>query len=174
MPAALPGEAGFAASGECLTTAGHQAWFGSGGSTSARVFTSRDGGLTWRAAATPIVTGPTAGVFALAFRTPVAGVATGGDFAAPTAATNVAAVSVHGGPWLAAPPGPAGNRSGVTGVPHTPATVIAVGLTGSDVAYDGGLHWRTFDTGQFDTVNCATDGACWASGDLGRVAVLRR
>src|SRR5262249_57262845 len=86
MPEALPGEAGFAASGECLTTFGNDAWFGSGGSTAARVFASRDGGLTWHAATTPMVTGPTAGVFALAFRTPLAGVAVGGDFANPTAA----------------------------------------------------------------------------------------
>jgi len=54
------------------------------------------------------------------------------------------------------------------------ATVIAVGLTGSDVSFDGGLHRRTFDTGQFDTVSCAPDGSCWASGDLGRVAILQR
>lgn len=173
MPAALPGEAGFAASGECLTTAGHQAWFGSGGSTAARVFTSRDGGYTWRVAATPIVTGPTAGVFGLAFRSPVAGVAVGGDFAAPTAAANVAAVSFFGGPWQSSPSGPAGYRSGVSWLPRTPATVVAVGLTGSDVSYDSGLHWRAFDTGQFDTVSCAPDGSCWASGDLGRVAILR-
>jgi len=173
MPAALPGEAGFAASGECLTTAGHQAWFGSGGSTAARVFTSRDGGGTWQVATTPIVTGPTAGVFALAFRGPAAGVAVGGDFNAPAAAASIAAVSFRGGPWLSAPSGPAGYRSGVTWVTHSPATVIAVGLTGSDVSYDGGLHWHTFDTGQFDTVSCAPDGSCWASGDLGRVAVLR-
>jgi len=174
MPAALPGEAGFAASGECLTTVGHEAWFGSGGSTAARVFTSRDGGLTWQVATTPIVTGPTAGVFALAFRNPVAGVAVGGDFAAPTAATNIAALSRMRGPWFSPPSGPAGYRSGVTWVPHTRATVIAVGLTGSDVSYDGGLHWQTFDTGQFDTVTCAPDGSCWASGDLGRVAILNR
>lgn len=62
----------------------------------------------------------------------------------------------------------------MTWVPDTLATVIAVGLTGSDVSFDGGLHWHTFDTGQFDTVSCAPDGACWASGDLGRVAVLQR
>jgi photosystem II stability/assembly factor-like uncharacterized protein len=174
MPAALPGEAGFAASGECLTTWGHDAWFGSGGSTSARVFGSRDGGLTWHVAATPIVTGPTAGVFALAFRTPLAGVAVGGDFANPTASTNVAALSFLGSPWFSPRSGPAGYRSGVTWVPGTFATVIAVGLTGSDVSFDGGLHWRTFDTGQFDTVSCAPDGSCWASGDLGRVAILQR
>jgi hypothetical protein len=52
--------------------------------------------------------------------------------------------------------------------------VLKVGLTGSDVSYDGGLHWHAFDTGQFDTVSCASDGSCWASGDLGRVAILRR
>jgi photosystem II stability/assembly factor-like uncharacterized protein len=174
MPPALSGEAGFAASGECLTTVGHDAWFGSGGSTAARVFNSGDGGLTWNVATTPIVTGPTAGVFALAFRNPVTGVATGGDFANPTAATNVAALSYLRGPWFSPPSGPAGYRSGVTWVPHTRATVIAVGLTGSDVSVDGGLHWNTFDTGQFDTVSCSPDGSCWASGDLGRVAILER
>src|SRR5215472_7648492 len=174
MPAALPGEAGFAASGECLTTWGYDAWFGSGGSTAARVFQSRDGGLTWRASTTPIVTGPTAGVFGLAFRNPVAGVAVGGDFNAPTASANVAALSRHRGPWFSPRSGPAGYRSGVTWVPRSPSTVIAVGLTGSDVSYDGGLTWHAFDTGQFDTVSCTPDGACWASGDLGRAAILQR
>ena len=174
MPPALSGEAGFAASGECLTTVGNDAWFGSGGSTVARVFNSGDRGLTWHVANTPIVAGPTAGVFALAFRNPVTGVATGGDFANPTAAANVAALSMRRGPWFSPPSGPAGYRSGVTWVPHTRATVIAVGLTGSDVSFDGGLHWSTFDTGQFDTVSCSPDGSCWASGDLGRVAVQQR
>src|SRR6516165_9568925 len=174
MPPALPGEAGFAASGECLTTFGHDAWFGSGASTAARVFSSRDGGLTWRVATTPIVAGATAGVFALAFRTPLAGVAVGGDFASPTAATDVAALSFLGSPWFSPRSGPAGYRSGVTWVPRTLATLVAVGLTGSDVSFDGGLTWHTFDTGQFDTVSCAPDGSCWASGDLGRVAILQR
>jgi photosystem II stability/assembly factor-like uncharacterized protein len=174
MPPALPGEAGFAASGECLTTSGNDAWFGSGGSTASRVFQSRDRGLTWRVSTTPIVTGPTAGVFALAFRNPVAGVAVGGDFNVPTASANVAALSSHRGPWFSPQSGPAGYRSGVTWVPRSPSTVIAVGLTGSDVSYDAGLTWHTFDTDQFDTVSCTPDGACWASGDLGRVAILQR
>ena len=97
-----------------------------------------------------------------------------GGFANPTAATNIAALSRMRGPWFSPPSGPAGYRSGVTWVPHTLATVIAVGLTGSDVSFDAGLHWHTFDTGQFDTVSCAPDGSCWASGALGRVAILRR
>jgi photosystem II stability/assembly factor-like uncharacterized protein len=174
MPAALPGEAGFAASGACLTTWGRDAWFGSGGGSTARVFHSRDGGLTWDVRRTPITSGPSAGVFALAFRTPLFGVAVGGDFAAPSAAAQVAAYSYFGLPWRTPPSRPSGYRSGLSWVPYTVATLIAVGLTGSDVSYDAGQHWSTFDTGQFDTVSCATDGACWAAGDLGRVAVLRR
>jgi hypothetical protein len=138
------------------------------------VFSSRDDGLTWHVATTPIVAGATAGVFALAFRTPLAGVAVGGDFANPTAATHVAALSFLGSPWFSPLSGPAGYRSGVTWVPRTFATVVAVGLTGSDVSYNGGLTWHTFDTGQFDTVSCAPDGSCWASGDLGRVAILQQ
>lgn len=174
MPAALPGEASFAAGGECLTTSGREAWFGSGGGATARVFHSADGGLHWDVKATPLTSSPSGGVFALAFRTRLVGVAVGGDFAAPAAARNVSAVSYLLGPWRTPPTEPSGYRSGVAWLPFSLATVVAVGLTGSDVSYDGGRHWTTFDTGQFDTVSCARDGSCWASGDLGRVAVLHR
>ena len=68
MPEA-PTEAGFAASGDCLVTAGHTAYFGSGGGAS-RVFRSDDYGLTWTATDSTIPAGEAAGVFALAFRTP--------------------------------------------------------------------------------------------------------
>lgn len=174
MPAALPGEAGFAASGECLTTAGHDAWFGAGGGATARVFHSADGGYSWDVRDTPLISSPSAGVFALAFRGPQAGIAVGGDFAAPANADRVAALSYRHSPWFSPANEPTGYRSGVTWLPGSRATAIAVGLTGSDISYDGGLHWHTFDTGQFDTVSCARDGSCWASGDLGRVAVLNR
>jgi photosystem II stability/assembly factor-like uncharacterized protein len=174
MPAALSGEAGFAASGECLTTSGRDAWFGSGGGSSARVFHSRDGGLSWDVSNTPMTSSPSSGVFGLAFRGRALGIAVGGDFSAPSVSSKVSAVSYRGGPWLSPRTEPAGYRSGVTFVPRTVATAIAVGLTGSDITYDGGRHWRTFDTGQFDTVSCVQDGSCWASGDLGRVAVLDR
>jgi photosystem II stability/assembly factor-like uncharacterized protein len=174
MPAALTDEFGFAAGGECLTTSGRHAWFGSGGGSTARIFHSGDGGLTWDVRDSPLLSSPSAGVFALAFRTPALGIAVGGDFAAPTASTKVSAVSYLNGPWRLPRTEPSGYRSGVTFVPRTLATVVSVGLSGSDVSDDGGRHWQTFDTGQFDTVSCAKDGSCWASGDLGRVAVLRR
>ena len=174
MPSALTGEAAFAASGQCLTTVGRNAWFGTGGAAQSRVFHSGDNGHSWSVSSTPVASGPTAGIFGLAFRTPSFGVVVGGDFVADTVHQNVSAVSVFKSPWFTPPSEPGGYRSGVTWVPHTYATVLAVGLTGSDVSYDGGVHWRPLGTGQFDTVSCAGDGACWASGDLGRVAVLQR
>ena len=173
MPAAATGEYGFAASGECLTTSGHDAWFGGGGGAQAQVFHSADGGYTWHVSTTPIVSSASAGVNGLAFRTADLGIAVGGDFAAPTADNHVAAVSDFHQPWSSAPRQPSGYRSGVTFVPHTLFTAVAVGLNGSDVSYDAGHHWTTFDTASFDTVSCANDGSCWASGDLGHVARLR-
>ena len=173
MPAALAGEAGFAASGQCITTSGSQAWFGAGGASSARIFHSANGGLNWDVRTSPLISSPSAGVFGLAFRGPF-GIAVGGDFAAPASPAEVSAVSWFGSPWLRARHEPSGYRSGVSWLPRSPATAIAVGLTGSDISYDAGLDWHTFDTGQFDTVSCPADGSCWASGDLGRVAVLGR
>src|SRR5215207_1735321 len=86
MPPALPAEFAFAASGQCITSAGgRDAWFGTGGDAVARVFHSGDGGHTWEVANTPVRSGPSAGIFALAFRDPRHGLATGGDFLTPTA-----------------------------------------------------------------------------------------
>lgn len=180
MPPALPGEAGFAASGECITTLGSQAWFGSGGGNHARVFHSYDGGRTWHVKTTPVASSASGGVFGLAFSRPGRGIAVGGSFARPANRSKVAAREVGNGPWRLAGTEPSGYRSGVAFVPSAPGrssssdTAIAVGLTGSDMTYDAGRNWTTFDTGQFDTVTCASDGSCWASGDLGRVAKLTR
>jgi photosystem II stability/assembly factor-like uncharacterized protein len=175
MPAALPGEAAFAAGGECITTLGRDAWFGTGGQDRARVFHSRDRGLSWTATTTGMGSGPTAGVFALAFRDRRHGLATGGDFTTPTSATKALARTRTGGrKWRLVSDAPSGYRSGVAWLPrrHHPTTAIAVGISGSDISYDAGRSWHQFDTGSFDTVSCASDGACWASGEAGRVAVL--
>lgn len=175
MPRTLDGEYGFAASGECLTTRGRQAWFGSGGAA-ARIYHSNDGGLTWQVHSTPLQSGASAGVFGLAFNTRDLGIAVGGDFAKPRAHRAVAAFSQFESPWRLAPTQPSGYRSGVTFVPSRSrlGMALAVGLDGSDVTYDAGQHWTRFGRGQFDTVTCASDGSCWAAGDLGRVAQLRR
>ena len=80
MPPALPGEASFAASGTCVATqGGMNAWIATGGSTIARILSTRDGGDTWNAYDTPLVSSPSAGAFTVAFRDPWHGIVGGGD-----------------------------------------------------------------------------------------------
>ena len=67
---------------------------------------------------------------------------------------------------------PSGYRSGSAWLPHERDVAIAVGPSGSDVTTDAGRTWSSFDAGSFDSVECASDGACWASGEQGRVARL--
>jgi photosystem II stability/assembly factor-like uncharacterized protein len=174
MPPALPLEFAFAASGQCITTAGgRDAWFGTGGDAVARVFHSRDRGQTWTVANTPVRSGPSAGVFALAFRDPRHGLAAGGDFLLETASPDAHALTDDGGAsWSLATGAPDEYRSGAHWV--TGRDAIIVGPSGSDVTFDAGRTWHGFDDGSFDTVDCAGGHACWASGANGRVAYLTR
>jgi photosystem II stability/assembly factor-like uncharacterized protein len=174
MPPALQGEFAFAASGTCLAAAaGTHAWFATGGGATARVFHSADRGRTWAATDTAIPSGPTAGIYAVAFPDAVHGLAVGGDFTVPTSAPDGAAYTVDGGlAWPVADTVPGEYRSGVAFTRY-PSVAIAVGPTGSDVTTDGGRTWRRFDTTSLHGVQCAPDGACWGSGANGRVARLR-
>ena len=176
MPAALDGEFAFAASGTCLVTAAHGpdiAWFATGGGAETRVFRSRDHGLTWDVVATPMPSGPAAGIFSLAFRDAVHGIAVGGDFLNPlTAPDGALSTKTSGRSWQPADAQPGEYRSGSAWVPHTGQVALAVGPTGSDVTYDRGATWVRFDTSSLDSVDCAPDGACWGSGEQGQVAKL--
>jgi photosystem II stability/assembly factor-like uncharacterized protein len=92
LPAALEGEAAFAASNTCLAilppsgsapTADPNVWFATGGKA-ARVFHSPDRGQTWEVFDTPLMHGPdSAGIFSIAFRDPRHGVIVGGDYKHP-------------------------------------------------------------------------------------------
>ncbi|TVL93020.1 YCF48-related protein [Streptomyces sp. SAJ15] len=175
MPAAQPGEAAFAAGGQCLTGSGRHAWIATGGAATARVLHSADRGRTWSVADAPIPAGdPARGVFALAFRGRH-GLAVGGDYRTGRPSPHAAAVSRDGGTaWTPSRTPPPAYRSGVAWLPHTRAAALAVGPTGTDLTTDGGRRWRTVDDGSYDTVDCAPDGGCWASGEKGRVARLSR
>ena len=137
------------------------------------LYRSDDGGASWTVASTPIASGPTAGIFALAFRGQQHGLAVGGDFLAETASPdNFARTNDGGASWNLLPAAPPEYRSGATWVDGH--TAIAVGPSGSDVSTDAGTTWQPFDDGSLDTVDCARPTACWASGANGRVAYLRR
>ncbi|MET9569773.1 oxidoreductase [Streptomyces virginiae] len=177
MPEALPGEAGFAASGQCLVSAGpRDVWLATGGGASARVLHSADRGRTWRVAESTVPAGdPARGVFALAFRDRTRGLAVGGDYRTGQASPQAAAVSSDGGrSWRQATTPPPAYRSGAAWYPYSGGTALAVGPTGTDVTTDGGRTWRPLDEGSFDTVDCAADTGCWAAGEKGRVARLER
>lgn len=175
MPPALDGEAGFAASGQCLVTAGpRDVWLATGGAARARVLHSADRGHTWTTADTPIPAGdPARGVFALAFRDRAHGLAVGGDYRPDRISPHAGARTTDGGrDWLPAATPPPAYRSGVVWLPGRRAAALAVGPTGTDLTIDGGRSWRTVDTGSYDTVDCAPGRGCWAAGEKGRVARL--
>jgi photosystem II stability/assembly factor-like uncharacterized protein len=174
MPPAGATEFAFAASGTCLTAGqGQTTYIGSGGVVSPRIFVSTDRGHTWSVTEAPLVGGPSAGVFSVRFRDRHNGIAVGGDFSNATSSLGNAAWSSDGGSsWRPATVRPSGYRSGSAWVPHHRDVAVAVGESGSDVTTDAGRTWSSFDDGSFDSVECASDGACWASGMHGRVARL--
>ena len=172
MPEA-PTEFGFAASGDCLVTAGHSAYFGSGGGAS-RVFRSDDFGRTWTATDSTIPAGDAAGVFALTFRTPWQGVAVGGDFDHPTDGVDAVATTRNGKTWR--------NAGDLTHLAEDVAYLTAHGhrliatgesgaVMGTSVSPDGGRHWTRISDVGYHTLDC-THGSCWAAGGDGRVARL--
>jgi len=80
MPAALPGEASFAASGTCVATQGlDNAWIATGGAPIARILATTDGADTWNAYDTPLVSSGSAGAFTVDFRDGMNGIVGGGD-----------------------------------------------------------------------------------------------
>jgi photosystem II stability/assembly factor-like uncharacterized protein len=187
-----------------VTAGRSQAWIASGGGATSRVYRSRDRGRTWTVTSTPVRSTPAGGIFSLAVRGDRHHgerhrggrghrdlVAVGGDFTAPTVGTDASARSRDGGRSWTAGGSLGGYRSGAAWLPErrhrwgdsaagrswpgrSRGSVIAVGPTGTDLSTDGGRTWRTVDTGSLDGVACTRDGACWGSGEHGRVAVLRR
>ena len=150
-------------------------WIATGGAAAARVYHSPDRGRTWTVHDTPLRAGvPSAGVFSVAFRDSLHGVIAGGDYQKPTLrGRNLAVTSDGGARWQLTDSAstPAGYRSAVAFVPGTRAnTLVAVGLTGTDVSVDGGATWTSVDSTAFNSVAFASPSAGWAVGPQGRIA----
>jgi photosystem II stability/assembly factor-like uncharacterized protein len=80
MPPALPGEFSFSSSDTCVATQGaDNAWIATGGSSIARILATTDGGNTWNAYNTPIISSSSAGAFTVDFRDSQHGIVGGGD-----------------------------------------------------------------------------------------------
>lgn len=170
MPAALPKEGAFAASGTSIAICdrGANIYFGTGGAAVARVFHSTDRGRSWTAVDTPIASGnPSSGIFSVACGGFLV-VAVGGDYKEPTAAQRVAAYSNDSGAtWHLAEQQPGGYRSAVADAGY--GDFAAVGPNGTDISRDSGVHWTHTDE---LTLNAATFAANqgWSVGPKGMIA----
>jgi photosystem II stability/assembly factor-like uncharacterized protein len=164
MPAALPSEGAFAASGTSIALCGHDIYFGTGG-PAARVFHSTDRGLSWNAVETPVLSGnPSSGIFSIACHDRHV-VAVGGDYRNPEGAERVAAYSNdQGKTWHLADHPPLGYRSSVS---IAKGTTFAVGPKGEDSSLDYGINWRTVDNLSLNAVTVAPDGKGWSVGPRG-------
>lgn len=177
VPAPLEGEGAFAASGGCVSSFGPEhAWVATGG-PQARLFRSTDAGRHWTSHETPFVRGPSAGMTAVAFRSPLHGVAVAGRIDAMNADTASAAVGLTtdgGMSWsLAARPPRPGALFGVAWARDAAdAPIIAVGPGGVFVSEDAARSWRVVDAAAFWSVG-AREGLAFAVGPNGRILRLR-
>ena len=139
------GRASFAASGTCVATEGQRnAWIATGGSTAARILATTDGGNTWNAYDTPLVSNPSAGAFSVAFRDAYHGIVGGGDLDPADPNNAGTATSRDGGrTWTLTNPAP------VTGAIFGLAYV------------DGGRHSRDDDDDRAVVVTANAGGAAW-------------
>jgi photosystem II stability/assembly factor-like uncharacterized protein len=172
LPAALPGEGAFAASGTNIAMVGSdRIWIAT---TASRVLRSTDGGRTWTVAATPVATGEATGLFSIAFRDAQHGVVVGGDYRHQQQAVENAAFSEDGGAtWTLAPQGHglSGFRSVVAYLPGYARTLLAIGPSGWDWSEDDGRSWSSVGDRDFDTFSIARrGGGAWAAGQAGRIA----
>ena len=172
LPAAREGESVFAASGTGIAVIGNsEVWIGTGGTGGGRVFHSMDAGVTWSVADTTMRhDSQSAGIFSIAFSDPLHGIAVGGDYKKIDEAANSIALTSDGGrTWIApATSVPTGFRSAVAFV-RDRNIWIATGTSGSDISYDGGQSWTSFDKGNYNAISFV-GAAGWAVGPKGRIA----
>lgn len=174
LPPALSGEFAFAASGTCVATqGGKRAWIATGGATTARILATTDGGNSWQAYATPLVSNPSAGAFTVAFRDPFNGIVAGGDLdTLNLSPSNRVAISGDGGQtWqlVEEPPfdGAVFGLSYVTGIRQT---VVATGPAGAAWSADEGRSWNLLSgVTNYWAVAFASHKAGWLVGTEGRI-----
>jgi photosystem II stability/assembly factor-like uncharacterized protein len=170
MPEALPAEGAFAASNSCIALSGKkEIFFGTGG-PAARIFHSKDGGLTWTVTRTPLVQGnPSSGIFSVRLDSNNKVLVLGGDYKEPNYSERVAAYSLDAGEtWELASRQPGGYRSAVAHV-HD-GRWVAVGPTGEDITQDNGAHWKRSDSLNLNAVEILDTGTGWAVGEHGTIA----
>jgi photosystem II stability/assembly factor-like uncharacterized protein len=170
LPAPLPNEGAFAASGTNVAIEGNNIWFGT---SAARVIRSTDRGRSWTAVPTPLASGESAGIFSIAFRDRQHGIVVGGDYRKENESAENAALTTDGGATWTRMTGLGGFRSAVSYIPALTETIVAVGPSGSDYSSDGGKTWHAIEGPGFHTLSVARRSRiAWAAGEKGSISVL--
>jgi photosystem II stability/assembly factor-like uncharacterized protein len=175
LPPAQENEGAFAASGTNIAVFGKShAWIGTGAAAKSRVLRTTDGGRTWQVADTPLASGPSAGIFSIAFRDAKHGVITGGDYKKESDAVDNLAVTNDGGATWTLVKGLSGFRSVVAYVPGVKSpTLVAIGPSGGDYSLDDGRTWKPIDGPGFDTFSFAPGKQVgWGAGAEGKIGRL--
>ncbi|MCA9196119.1 MAG: hypothetical protein KDA87_01225 [Planctomycetales bacterium] len=184
-PAAVDGEAGFAASGTNMQVLGNRIWIALGGlvnespNSTSRLVISPDFGQTWSSVKTPLARNASSGIFSLAIRNTGTGAAVGGNYQAPESGRNNIAITKDFGQTWQIPSGtrPTGFRSCVAYQErghHEAALWVAVGPSGTDVSTDNGQNWRAVSREGFHAVAFSGNGKLGvATGTEGRIGIWR-
>ncbi|MDH5366678.1 MAG: YCF48-related protein [Cyclobacteriaceae bacterium] len=165
-------EYGFAASGTHITTFGDSsAWIGTGGRV-ARIFYTKDMGNTWEAQITPMIQGATStGVFSIAFRNHLNGIAIGGDYTKENEGKdNVIYTNDRGKKWNLIDE----HMEFRSCVRHIDGMYVAVGPSGANYSFSDGKSWNPIGGGiGFHTLSIGKNkNSIWAAGSDGKVARL--
>ncbi len=172
MPNAKEGEAAFAASGTCLITQGDKNAFLVSGGNAARVFKSENRGKNWSVFDTPMTKGTAgSGIFSIAMANSEAGIIVGGNYEKPNEAINNFAWTIDGGKSWRSVKGLNGYRSGAAITMPGNIVLIAVGSTGSDIAFDGEKSWKNLDKENYNSVQI-NGKIAWAVGANGLVSKM--
>jgi photosystem II stability/assembly factor-like uncharacterized protein len=173
LPAAIPGEAAFAASASSMVADATGLVFATGGTVS-RLHRYTFASQSWEVRElTDMLQGqPSQGVFAMTALPGAGGlVLVGGDYLKPDYRIANALLAL-GEVTIANSEGPAGYRSGVAYFPEQ-GWVVAVGPGGSDYSSNGAHSWQPLSKTGYHAVKVAPGGnALWASGSQGRLGKL--
>lgn len=173
VPAPLPGEGAFAASGLCVGHGDASTVYVATGAPGARLFRSGDGGRTWTVATTPLTRGTAAGLTGLSFMDGRRGLVVAADIdrlRTDTSRAVVGLTSDGGRTWevRTRPPLP-GALAGVAWVPAVGRGVaVASGYGGAFFTVDEARSWTTI-TDQVTTGVSASGRTAWVVGAGGRI-----
>lgn len=173
VPAPLPNEGAFAASGLCVVHGDANTVYVATGSPGARLFRSRDAGRTWTVENTPFTRGISAGLSGLSFAMAQRGIAVAGDMnrLRTDSAPSAVGITTDGGrTWSMRPRPPRpGALAGVTWVAAAgPGVAVVVGFGGAFYTLDEGRSWQLITT-DVTTGVAAVERAVFIGGANGRL-----